>query len=83
MLSVSIENGKYTVVQEDDGTVCVQRFGEDWRGVTGDKLILTLAYEIDKLREQLKGVSSKEERARLPYGQHSADECDDPTCSHY
>lgn len=94
MLNVSIDNGKYTVIQNDDGTVSVNRYGECWREVTGDKLILALAYEIDRLREELnkpkeqpkleaEAIEPKYKKEHAPYAAHSADECDDPTCSHY
>jgi hypothetical protein len=53
-MRVDVENGKYTVVFEEDGRLHVLRYGEKWRDCIGDKLILALAQEIETLREQLK-----------------------------
>lgn len=53
-MRVDVENGKYTVVFEEDNRLHVLRYGEPWRDCIGDKLILALAQEIETLREQLK-----------------------------
>lgn len=53
LLDVSVNNGKYRVIQYADGHVGVQRSGIDWRDCTGDKLVLSLAQEVEHLRERL------------------------------
>lgn len=54
MLRVDIDNGKYTVVQNERGALSALRYGEPWRDLVGDNLIGAMAYEIDDLREQLR-----------------------------
>jgi hypothetical protein len=54
LLQVSICDGKYTIVQEANYGTKVLRYGEEWREVTGDNVILGAAYEIDELRKYIK-----------------------------
>lgn len=49
-MNISISSGKYTVIQNEDGSVEALLHGEKWRNCTGDKLILALAQEIETLR---------------------------------
>ena len=51
-LEVNIDN-KYTVIQEPSGYIHALRNGEEWRDLSGDKLILSMAFEIRYLRKQL------------------------------
>ena len=53
LLRVSIQNGKYKVVQRFKGSLEVLRHNQYWRDETGDNLILCLAQEIDELRDVL------------------------------
>lgn len=46
---------KYEVVQEADGRLHALRNGEAWRDCVGDKLVLALAAEVERLRELLNG----------------------------
>jgi hypothetical protein len=51
-------DGKYTIIFNDDPQkfdINVERYGEPWRLVTGDNLILALIHKIIELQEQLKG----------------------------
>lgn len=50
MLRVTLDNGKYTIVQDASGRTMVLRHGDEWRDVTGDNVILAAGYEIDRLR---------------------------------
>lgn len=50
LLSITLADGKYTVIQYDDGRLCALRYGEPWRDLTGDKLVLALAQEVERLR---------------------------------
>lgn len=52
-LRVSIEDGKYTIVQPEDGVSYALRYGERWRELLGDSLMLSAAYEIEELRERV------------------------------
>ncbi len=58
-LSVSVEGGKYTVVMTADGHLRALRHGEEWRSLSGDKLILALAHEVDDLRLRLASLTSE------------------------
>jgi len=51
LLRVSVYNDKYTVIQEEDGSLRALRYGEEWRDLCGDGLVLALAQEVDSLRE--------------------------------
>jgi hypothetical protein len=53
-LHVEIEDGKYTVIQEDTGTLHALRYGEPWRDLCGDKLVYCLAAEVEALRDEVK-----------------------------
>lgn len=54
MVNVSICDGKYTIIQDASGRTKLLRYGEPWRWVTGDNVILGAAYEIEKLQERIK-----------------------------
>lgn len=51
-MRVEVENGKYTYVFKPDGGSHVLRYGEEWRDVTGDKMVYCMAAEIQELRDQ-------------------------------
>ena len=54
-LAISVTVGKYTVQQHADGHIRALRNGEPWRDdLTGCKLTLEMAYEIDNLRRALR-----------------------------
>ncbi len=53
MLSVTVGDGKYTVIQDETGNVKALRYVEKWRDCCGDGLILALAQEVEELRKQL------------------------------
>ena len=36
----------------DDGGLHALRYGEEWRDLTGDKLVFSLAYELNEEREK-------------------------------
>jgi hypothetical protein len=63
-LSVTIEDGKYTVIQEADGHLHALRNGVTWRDLTGDNLILCLAQEVQRLREQLQDAHFDGDKAQ-------------------
>ena len=53
LLNVTIEDGKYTIIQRAGGRVEALRYGETWQDLTGNKLVLCLAQEVQALREQV------------------------------
>lgn len=56
LLDVTVADGKYRVVQEADGILYALRYGEPWRALAGDNLVLALAQEVQALREKLAAV---------------------------
>ncbi len=52
LLCITIENGKYTVIQEKTGNLKALRYGKEWRDCCGDGLIYALASEIETLRKE-------------------------------
>lgn len=52
MYQVSIENGKYTFVN-NHGLVSIKRHGEVWRNEVGDKALLCLLQHVEKLEEEI------------------------------
>lgn len=53
LLNVTVGDGKYTVIMERYGQTHALRYGEPWRCISGDNLILSLAMEVERLRELL------------------------------
>lgn len=47
---VNLENGKYRLLLDEQGFRAL-RYGEPWRDLTGDKMVLCLVQEIERLRE--------------------------------
>lgn len=58
LLEVELENGKYTYIQHDKGGSEVLRHGEPWRDVTGDNVILLMAYKIDEQAQRIAELKS-------------------------
>lgn len=59
MLKQSFDNGKYTVIFEDKGAMKALRYGEEWRDLTGDGMVLSMLFEVDKLRTALEIIAGK------------------------
>lgn len=57
ILDIDLYDGKYTV-QQTDTRFAALRYGQDWRDLTGDNLVLFLAYEVEQLRHRL-GLDAK------------------------
>lgn len=55
LLSVTVAGGKYTVIQDERGHLKALRYGEPWRDLVGDNLVLALAQEVQELREAIAG----------------------------
>ena len=52
-LRITLEDGKYTVIQPENGGAYALRHGLPWRECVGDNLVLCLAQEVAELREKL------------------------------
>lgn len=50
ILDVSVEGGKYRVIMAAGGRFHALRHGQEWRDLTGDKLIFALAHELAERR---------------------------------
>ena len=51
---------KYAIVHENGGGLRAERYGQPWRDLVGDGLVLAMAQEIEALRQQLVEYSSGE-----------------------
>ena len=54
--SVKLDDGKYEVIFDQNGCrsdFYALRYGESWRDLTGDNLVLAMFYRIQNLEEQL------------------------------
>lgn len=58
-LFVELDNGKYTVIQDDNGSLYALRYGKEWRNLCGDNLIYHLAVEVTELREKINNLEAK------------------------
>lgn len=57
MSNLTLENGKYTV-HNDNGLVTVDRYSEvNWRSCTGDGFILALVQEVERLKDKNRELS--------------------------
>ena len=52
-MRVTVYDGKYTVVWEPPGELRALRYGDEWRDLCGDGLVLALAMEVEELRHRL------------------------------
>lgn len=52
--------GKYTVVHTNGVGLRALRYGEPWRDLAGDGLVLAMAQEVDSLRERLKRATAQQ-----------------------
>jgi hypothetical protein len=53
MLTIKLNDGKYTYIRDDHGNQKALRYGEMWRDLTGDNLIGALAARIEDLELEL------------------------------
>lgn len=64
-LEITVGDGKYTIVQTPDGRLAARRNGELWRDLTGDKLVLHLAQELDAARTEIRALHRDELLKRI------------------
>jgi len=62
VLKVPVGHNKYTVVFDSEGNLSALRYGEKWRDCIGDGLILTLAQDLDDLRNKVRLLVDTYER---------------------
>lgn len=60
---IEVEGGKYAVLHDNGTNLRAERYGEPWRDLVGDGLVLALAQEITALRLRL--ASATKERDNL------------------
>lgn len=48
---IDLENGKYTVIHNNGADFRALRYGESWRSLTGDGLVLAMAQKITEAEE--------------------------------
>lgn len=55
MAKIELDGGKYTVVNElsEGGGFYALRYGQVWRTLAGDKLVLSMFHEIERLQNKL------------------------------
>lgn len=63
MTEIKVADGKYTVAHENGSNLRALRYGEPWRDLVGDGLILALVQEIEDLRQAAQPAAS----ARPPH----------------
>lgn len=52
-MELKIDN-KYTIIEDlKNGIFKATRYGEEWRNLVGDNLILSMAYKIEELQREL------------------------------
>lgn len=59
---------KYTVIGLESGSLRVERYGEPWRNLVGDKLVLVLAQELLEAREKIRDLEGDAASARSDAG---------------
>ena len=56
-MEISLEDGKYTVVLDDEGRLYANRYDEHfWRDLSGDKLVMALVHKIEELENAVKSA---------------------------
>jgi hypothetical protein len=50
-MKIELDDGKY-ILTDEDGPLKALRYGEEWRDLTGDKMVSSLCYEIEQLRRE-------------------------------
>lgn len=62
LLNITFNEGAYTLIRDATGKLYALRFGEQWRDLAGDNLILSLGQEVDRLRTALRDIVNLEPR---------------------
>jgi hypothetical protein len=61
-MNIVLENGKYTIIQniQPKYEFKALRYGEEWRNLTGDGMILALCHRIEELEEEIQRMKNLE-----------------------
>lgn len=62
---IELEGGKYVLVDSGRGQLKALRYGEEWRDLTGDKMIGCLAFELHRAREALRTIATNSSSVQL------------------
>ncbi|CUB28335.1 hypothetical protein [Bacillus cereus] len=83
MREIKLLDGKYTVVNElsDGGGLHALRYGETWRNLAGDNLILAMFHEIEELQNNKDVEIAKVEWTPSHQSYFSAGDESEPFCS--
>jgi len=57
---VLFDDGKYKIIHHNEWSLTAERYGEYWRELTGDTLILALLDKISSLQDDLAYTSTRE-----------------------
>lgn len=57
--TVSVNEGKYTVVFHENGKLEALRHGEPWQNLTGDNLVYWLAVDLQEAHEEIIRLETK------------------------
>lgn len=52
MTKIELAGGKYTVIHDNGRGLRALRYGEEWRNLVGDNLVMAMAQEIEELQEK-------------------------------
>lgn len=53
MTKIELENGKYTILHDNGNNLRALRYGEEWRSLTGDGMVLAMAHKIESQQEYI------------------------------
>lgn len=58
MTKIDLLDGKYTVIHDNWRGLRALRYGEEWRNLAGDNLVMAMAQEIEELQGKLSEAES-------------------------
>lgn len=57
--TIDLEDGKYTLLLHSDGRLEALRYGEPWRDLCGDKLVLCLVQRVQALESKVEDLHNE------------------------
>ena len=60
MEKIEVCGGKYTIIFYPDGKMEALRYGEAWRDLTGDGMVLAMMHEIQDLKEKIQRMEDQQ-----------------------
>lgn len=64
MTRIEISDGKYTIIHDNGRDLRALRYGEEWRDLVGDNLVMAMAQEIEDLRERVENAEEQLRRGK-------------------